>query len=51
MNSAGMSLEDGAVLGECLARIQKKSDLKLALSVYEACRKKRTSKIVERGNL
>ncbi|KAL2002286.1 hypothetical protein VTN02DRAFT_264 [Thermoascus thermophilus] len=50
-SGAGMSLEDGAVLGECLARIQKKSDVKLALRVYEACRKKRTSKIVERGNL
>lgn len=46
-----MSLEDGAVLGECLARIQRKSDLKFALTVYEACRKKRTSRIVERGNL
>ncbi|KKA17853.1 hypothetical protein T310_8210 [Rasamsonia emersonii CBS 393.64] len=50
-SGAGMSLEDGAVLGECLARIHKKSDLKFALTVYEACRKKRTSRIVERGNL
>ncbi|KAJ9298539.1 hypothetical protein DTO271G3_3506 [Paecilomyces variotii] len=50
-SGAGMSLEDGAVLGECLSRIKSKSDLQLALDVYEACRKKRTSRIVERGNL
>lgn len=46
-----MSLEDGAVLGECLSRIKSTSELQLALDVYEACRKKRTSRIVERGNL
>jgi salicylate hydroxylase len=50
-SGAGISLEDGAVLGECLSRINSKSDLKTALAVYEACRRPRTSRIVQRGNV
>lgn len=52
-SGAGMSLEDGAVLGECFARISGTSsaDKTLALSVYEKCRRHRTESIVERGNL
>lgn len=46
-----MSLEDGAVLGECLSRINDKSELKIALATYEACRRPRTSRIVQRGNV
>jgi salicylate hydroxylase len=52
-SGAGMSLEDGAVLGECLARITFKSPAQKghALKVYEKCRKERTEMVVERGNL
>jgi salicylate hydroxylase len=46
-----MSLEDAAVLGTCLSRISSKSDIHTALSVYEACRRPRTSRVVERGNV
>lgn len=48
-----MSLEDGAVLGECLSRINSKSaeSKKLALRIYEQCRKSRTEMVVQRGNL
>ena len=48
-----MSLEDGAVLGECLSRISSKSaaDKKLALKIYEECRQGRTRMVVERGNV
>jgi salicylate hydroxylase len=48
-----MSLEDAAVLGECLSRIPDKStkSKQLALKVYEKCRKGRTEMVVERGNL
>jgi salicylate hydroxylase len=51
-SGAGMSLEDGAVLGECLSRITSKSagQKRLALKVYEKCRKERTEMVVERGN-
>ncbi len=47
-----MSFEDGAVLGECLSRITSKSPAqkRLALKVYETCRKERTEGVVERGN-
>jgi salicylate hydroxylase len=47
-----MALEDGGVLGLCLARIADKSSAskKAALDVYEACRRERTSKVVERGS-
>lgn len=52
-SGAGMSFEDGAVLGECFARISETSiaNKLLALSVYEECRRHRTESIVERGNL
>lgn len=52
-SGAGMSLEDGAVLGECLSRINSKSaeSKKLALRIYEQCRKSRTEMVVQRGNL
>lgn len=52
-SGAGMSLEDAAVLGECLSRIRDKSSAskKLVLSVYEQCRQGRTKMVVERGNL
>lgn len=52
-SGAGMSLEDGAVLGECFARISGTSaaDKILALFVYEQCRRHRTESIVKRGNL
>ena len=44
-------VEDAAVLGERLSRISSKFDLPLALSVYEMCRKKRTTRVVQRGNV
>jgi salicylate hydroxylase len=46
-----MSLEDAAVLGECLSRITSKSSLRIALDVYETCRKKRTTAVVCRSNV
>jgi salicylate hydroxylase len=48
-----MSLEDGAVLGECLSRITSKSSAQkqMALRVYVQCRKSRTEMVVQRGNL
>ena len=48
-----MSLEDGAVLGECLSRITSKSATakQLALRIYEQCRRTRTEMVVQRGNL
>lgn len=49
-SGAGMAIEDGAVLGECLSRISGAADLPKALAVYEMCRKKRTERIVSRGN-
>ncbi|KAI0123795.1 hypothetical protein BJ170DRAFT_703857 [Xylariales sp. AK1849] len=50
-SGAGMALEDGGVLGLCLARITDKSPAqkRLALDVYEACRRERTEKVVQRG--
>ncbi|KKY19720.1 putative fad dependent oxidoreductase [Phaeomoniella chlamydospora] len=52
-SGAGMSLEDAAVLGECLSRITDKSPASKqnALSVYEECRAPRTKMVVQRGNL
>ncbi|KAH7399852.1 FAD dependent oxidoreductase [Cadophora sp. MPI-SDFR-AT-0126] len=52
-SGAGMSLEDGAVLGECLSRISSKSSSskRHALKIYEECRKSRTEMVVQRGNL
>lgn len=51
-SGAGMSLEDGHVLGLCLARLTSKSaSAKIkALQVYERCRRQRTERIVSRGN-
>ncbi|KAJ9139427.1 Aromatic-ring hydroxylase-like protein [Pleurostoma richardsiae] len=51
-SGAGMALEDGGVLGLCLARIKDKSpeSKKLALKVYEDCRKARTETVVARGS-
>lgn len=51
-SGAGMSFEDGAVLGECFSRITSKtpSQKRHALSVYEKCRKERTEMVVQRGN-
>lgn len=48
-----MSLEDAAVLGECLSRLHTKapSAKQHALRTYEACRAPRTRMVVERGNL
>lgn len=52
-SGAGMSFEDGAVLGEVFSRITSKSQdqKRYALNVYEKCRKDRTEMVVERGNL
>lgn len=65
IHSAGMTFEDGAVLGECLSRLPKTNtsgtsnpkstppflaQKRHALAVYQACREKRTQMIVERGN-
>lgn len=52
-SGAGMSLEDGHVLGLCLARLTSKApeQKKLALEVYERCRRARTERVVQRGNL
>ncbi|CAO2656540.1 Nn.00g053430.m01.CDS01 [Neocucurbitaria sp. VM-36] len=51
-SGAGMSIEDGHVLGLCLARLTSKSTAqkKAALDVYERCRRERTERIVSRGN-
>lgn len=51
-SGAGMSLEDGAVLGECLSRLADKTGAskRRALETYERCRKERTRMVVERGN-
>ncbi|KAJ4172406.1 hypothetical protein NW754_002604 [Fusarium falciforme] len=50
-SGAGMALEDGGVLGLCLARLTDKSpeSKRKALDVYEACRRERTEKVVQRG--
>lgn len=50
-SGAGMSLEDGGVLGLCLGRLADKSPTskQRALRAYEACRRERTEKVVERG--
>ena len=46
-----MSLDDVAVLGECLSRVSSKHEISLALSVYETCQKKRTTRVVQKGNV
>ncbi|XXH04739.1 hypothetical protein Hte_011161 [Hypoxylon texense] len=51
-SGAAMSIEDGAVLAECLSRIKSKSpaEIKRALAVYEECRVGRTETIVKRSS-
>ncbi|KAH7379139.1 hypothetical protein DE146DRAFT_304687 [Phaeosphaeria sp. MPI-PUGE-AT-0046c] len=51
-SGAGMSLEDGHVLGLCLGKLKGKStaEKKQALDVYERCRRQRTERVVSRGN-
>lgn len=51
-SGAGMALEDGGVLGLCLARLTDKTpeSKQKALQVYEACRRERTEKVVQRGS-
>ncbi|KAI1298362.1 FAD binding domain-containing protein [Xylaria venustula] len=51
-SGAGMALEDGGVLGLCLSRLNDKSPCskKKALQVYEACRRERTERVVQRGS-
>lgn len=51
-SGAGMSLEDGHVLGLCLAKLKSKSlgEKRRALDVYERCRRQRTERVVARGN-
>ncbi|KAI1325989.1 FAD/NAD(P)-binding domain-containing protein [Xylariaceae sp. FL0255] len=51
-SGAGMALEDGGVLGLCLGRLTDKSPAskRKALQVYEACRRERTEKVVQRGS-
>ncbi|KAI1824262.1 FAD binding domain-containing protein [Xylaria intraflava] len=51
-SGAGMALEDGGVLGLCLGRLTDKlpSSKKRALQVYEACRRERTERVVQRGS-
>ncbi|KAI2736172.1 hypothetical protein DTO013E5_68 [Penicillium roqueforti] len=61
-SGAGMSFEDGAVLGECLSRLPNSPGISKtsaefltakqhALSIFQECRKQRTKMIVERGNI
>ncbi|KAI2637441.1 FAD/NAD(P)-binding domain-containing protein [Xylaria nigripes] len=51
-SGAGMALEDGGVLGLCLGRLTDKlpSSKRKALQVYEACRRERTERVVQRGS-
>ncbi|KAI0912385.1 FAD binding domain-containing protein [Ustulina deusta] len=51
-SGAGMALEDGGVLGLCLSRVTDKSPCskRKALQVYEACRRERTERVVQRGS-
>ncbi|OHF01820.1 FAD binding domain-containing protein [Colletotrichum orchidophilum] len=50
-SGAGMALEDGGVLGLCLARLTDTSaaSKRQALRVYEDCRRERTERVVRRG--
>jgi salicylate hydroxylase len=52
-SGAGMSLEDGHVLGLCLGKLSGKSDKekRRVLEAYERCRRERTENVVARGNL
>lgn len=51
-SGAGMSLEDGHVLGLSLGKMKNKStqEKRKALDVYEKCRRERTERVVSRGN-
>jgi salicylate hydroxylase len=51
-SGAGMSLEDGHVLGLCLGKLKSRTttNKKVALEVYERCRRQRTERVVARGN-
>ncbi|KAI1358039.1 FAD binding domain-containing protein [Xylaria arbuscula] len=51
-SGAGMALEDGGVLGLCLSKLTDKSSSskRRALDVYEACRRERTERVVQRGS-
>ena len=44
---AAQAVEDGAVLGELFARIERKAQIPVALSCYEELRKKRTTRVVQ----
>ncbi|PVI01578.1 FAD/NAD(P)-binding domain-containing protein [Periconia macrospinosa] len=51
-SGAGMSLEDGHVLGLCLGKLNgttTDAQKKTALDVYERCRRRRTERVVARG--
>ncbi|KAL4999944.1 hypothetical protein BDV10DRAFT_200409 [Aspergillus recurvatus] len=52
-SGAGITVEDAAVLGECLARLTSNSlaERRKALAVYELCRKLRTETVVKRGSI
>lgn len=53
-SGAGMSFEDGAVLGDCLKGLDRsasRQEKHKALAVYQSCRITRTNAIVARGNL
>lgn len=52
-SGAGMSIEDGHVLGLCLAGVKSRrvAEREKALKVYERCRRERTQRVVERGNV
>lgn len=51
-SGAGMSLEDGHVLGLCLGAMRDRTttEKRKALIMYERCRRKSTERVVERGN-
>lgn len=50
-SGAGISLEDAAGLCKCVFGISSKCGISLALSVYEICRKKRTTEEMQRSNI
>ena len=52
-SGAGMSIEDGCVLGLCLKGVKSRcvKERERALRVYERCRRERTARVVERGNV
>lgn len=52
-SGAGMSIEDGHVMGLCLAALSSRrtAEKERALVVYERCRRERTQRVVQRGNV